>query len=154
MYNLEDFNHMYIFICLWLKIPFENWNCGMHFYVFSGTAFFFVAWGLLVLCIVQKFCSHFLQVLCKQPQLNRATTFQPRARSKYFVDRTKFFSKLVWRKTLIYLYIECKIWKYNCWIECFYYILYAWKFSRRSKINFYVIKQMLKFQIYVILNCV
>ena len=34
-------------------------------------------------------------------------------------------------KLFIYLYIECKFWKYNSWIEYSYYILHTCKFSRR-----------------------
>ena len=43
-------------------------------------------------------------------------------------------------KLLVYLSIEWKFWKSNCWIACIYFILHACKISRRSKINCYVIK--------------
>jgi len=38
----------------------------------------------------------------------------------------------------------------NLMIACFYYILYSYKISRRSKITSYVINQMLKLQVFVI----
>ena len=36
----------------------------------------------------------------------------------------------------------------------FYYIIYAYKISRRSKINNYIINQIFKFKFFVVLNYV
>ena len=63
---------------------------------------------------------------------------------------TKFFSKIKPFKFFIYLYIEGKFRKSNPLIECSYYIFYVYKISRRSNINCYVIKQIIKFQVFMI----
>ena len=60
----------------------------------------------------------------------------------------KWFLTLRWTKFIskpfIFLYINCEFWKFNRWISCSYYIIYVCKISRKSKINCYVIKKMLK----------
>ena len=46
----------------------------------------------------------------------------------------------------IYIYIiKCEFWQVYYWITFSFYILYAFKISRKSKINNYVINEMFKF---------
>ena len=51
-----------------------------------------------------------------------------------------------------YLFIECEYWQTHHWITFSSYILYTCKSSKRSKINNYVINQLLKLQVFVVLN--
>ena len=60
---------------------------------------------------------------------------------------TRFWRKKI-LKLLLFFFIRCEFWKFNCWIICSYYIFYDCKFSRRSKINSYIINQIFKFQVF------
>ena len=63
----------------------------------------------------------------------------------FFNLRKETWSTFRERKLLMYFYIECEFWKFNWLIAFSYYILHNCKISRWSKINCFVIKQILKF---------
>ena len=63
-------------------------------------------------------------------------------------QRTKFFSK---PSNFLYIFIlSMDFENLTHWIVCSYYIIYIYKILRKSKINCYAIKEMLKFQVFVI----
>ena len=72
--------------------------------------------------------------------------------SKLFqINRPRLF---IWKRFLSkladILFIGCEFWKSSYWIVRSYYILYACKISKKSKLNSYIIKWMFKFQVFAI----